>query len=979
MKSFRGSVRRGTGRPVRVLLGLGLVLAAAQTAVAQDPENCLACHRFRGLSRLDQATNELRLFFCNADDYIRRQGPHARLRCTDCHEKSEVKVVPHQVQTPVDCTRTCHIAPATGTALQFSHQRVADSLVHSVHSAEHIGKLKFDEPLLRPGQSNCLYCHDEPTFGLPGGVPAGFLTNRGGTRCDTCHAEELPLEVAYFSKHVAARMKPARSIRQLAQVCGVCHSDPKLVEQMGSHDAVGSYLHSFHGKASLLGSTQTATCIECHASGIHDQHRMLPKTELASSIHPGELADTCRTTVCHPGAPPGMSQAAVHLELDVSKFPLEFYVAAFFILMTATVMLIFFLLIVLELFNAALRGTNPEDRRLMKLARLLREHPEGRRLIQRMTPHQRFQHWGLVITFALLVATGMPIKFAAEDWARPLVAALGGLTIARWIHRVAGVTLIAVFLYHVGYLTGLMLLRIRADRAAGVRKSLLLRLWEFPMLIRPADIVEFWHLTAYLLFIRKERPHTGQFSFTQKFEYWAVFWGVPVMGLSGLALWGMPVVSEWIGGRLMNFAFIIHSDEAYLAFIYIATVHLFGVIFAPAVFPLSLGTLTGQAPALELAQAHRPALQKIADELDVMLPDHAHHAPRGLAAVGHAVVAGLRRGYSVIMIGAYGLLAFVSLRFLVLMLATHEAAPVEIVGIPKRLDADKFLAAAAQPGMARAPIESRPRGPLAHYHQIPQWFQADPGNTCTTSGCHAPLPHGKRVEVRAFLNMHATFVDCRVCHVATGGSAVAAGWLSLPQREPITAPPILTVGELLESLAATAPADAAALNSRLIGLMEQAAAASGGNEQLAHWLARLKTTNPDSRVWRQLVEEIRIHLSLHVHGEYGAKIALYEAGQPQPAPTGAQQAATREYLSGKDRLSETQRKQLLDTIHVNTAPTGAMCTPCHSATPALVDVGKLGYPPSRVTALEESAVMRSILSIEAGQPFFLPLGQEGQP
>ena len=724
-KHIRSSPEVGYGIPhtSRWFLLCLLLSSIPLVAWAQDPENCLSCHRFRGLSRLDPETNELRLFFCSAEYYAYRQGQHARVPCTGCHERSEVAVIPHEVQTPVDCAKTCHITQATGVALRFSHERVAESLSHSIHASEKLAELKFDPPLLHTGQSTCLYCHDQPSFALEDGAQEKFLCSGSRRRCDTCHREELPLEVTYFANHVSARLKPSRSSRQLAQACAICHSDPDIIEQTGSHDVVASYLHSFHGKASLLGSTETATCVDCHSSPTGDQHLMRSHEVPASSTYSVQLPDTCRTVACHPGAPPEMSSAAVHLEIDPAKRTPEFYVAAFFVLMTALVMALWFLLVILELLNAAVRRPDPEHHRLVELARSLQKHPRGRELLQRMTIHERIQHWIMAIAFALLVFTGMPIKFAEASWSHTLVSLFGGLTAARIIHRIAGVILLVIFAYHLMYLLARLIQRVRENRRQGRRESLLKIILFSPMMLTLQDARDFLQLVAHLLFLRRPRPSFKRFNFTEKFEYWAVFWGMPVMGLSGLALWGMPTVAEHFSGRALNFAFIIHSDEAYLAFIYIAAIHLFSVIFAPSVFPLSLGTLSGQAPARELAEGHRGELEEIARQVNLTLP--SSKVEQGSSRARVIAEEGLRRVYSLAVAGGYGIVAFVSLRFLILILVLRQTAPVEIVGIPKRLDADTFFTAAALP-VTHGP-QQRPRGPLAHFHKIPHWFQPDPG------------------------------------------------------------------------------------------------------------------------------------------------------------------------------------------------------------------------------------------------------------
>ena len=135
-----------------------------------------------------------------------------------------------------------------------------------------------------------------------------------------------------------------------------------------------------------------------------------------------------------------MSKAAVHLPIDPQTRTPEFYVAAFFVLLTAAVMSLFFLIIVLELLGVVVRRSNPDDHRRTHLAKLMQQDPEGRKLLQRMTVHQRIQHWLLAVTFIVLVYTGMCIKFADMSFSRTLVNIVGGVSMARLLHRISGVT-----------------------------------------------------------------------------------------------------------------------------------------------------------------------------------------------------------------------------------------------------------------------------------------------------------------------------------------------------------------------------------------------------------------------------------------------------------------------------------------------------------------------------------------------------------
>ncbi len=961
----------------------------ARARAFADPENCLSCHKFRGLSRLEPESDEVRLFFNDAEYHANLQGPHARLRCTACHVREEVAVIPHQVRTPVDCTRTCHITTATGFETRFSHKSIAEVLDQSSHGAAALANLPFDPPLLRAGQSNCLYCHDEPVFRVPEGIQSGrFLGGRGSlgsglvgcdpaTRCDTCHNETLPLDTEYFTRHVLGRLQPTRPLRQLAQICAVCHSDREVIAQQGGHDAVASYLHSFHGKAALLGSTETATCIDCHASPSGDVHLMLAASHPQSSVHETQLPHSCRTTECHPGAAPGISAASVHLNIDPTVRSVEFYVAAGFIILTAGVMVVYFLMIHLELLNTIFRRWDRDHAQRVELARKVNAHPIGRQLLTRMSVHERIQHWVLVVLFLLLVISGMPLKFADREWASWMIELQGGLPNARWIHRAAGTLSIVAFFYHIGYIAFAVAEKIRRLRAEGSQEPVWRIALRGRMVATRDDLRHFLHLFQFLLFWRKHRPKFPHFNFMQKFEHWAVFWGMPILGLSGLVLWQAAYVVEYATGRALNFAYIIHTYEAYLAFVHVAVVHMFGAIFAPSVFPMSFGTFTGQIPPEEVAEGHAGQLDEVAERLGL----HADPPPPPEWTAGYLTRQIMMRLYSAALLGLIFIISIASLRYLGNQLLATKVAPVEIVGVPTRLSSEALLASATP--TARPQDATQIRGPLAHYHKIPPWFNNDIGNNCTTSGCHSPLPHGNRVELRAFANMHATFLDCMVCHSFSAGQAESAQWFDLTDRRPRIAPAILRLSSELERLYPELASERVdlpgrrAINAKLIDLLTEASADSRQHAQLQTWLLRLQTVNIDSRLWQSVIEDMYTPVSLHVHGEYQAKIALWEGDRMLGRPTQAQLDAAETFRNQGDRLSDKQRQALLDTVHQGVSPVGVLCTPCHSAEPTLMDFGDLGYSPARVRELQGSVIINQVLSIESGQPFFMSQVLEG--
>jgi cytochrome b subunit of formate dehydrogenase len=965
-----GTLRRC---PRAAVAGAACLLLPAAAALAADPENCLLCHRYPGLGRASDGGRTFHIYSIDPDYYDQALGPHARLRCTDCHVRDEVYVVPHQVRTPVDCARACHMRDAAGQPLEFSHESVAVTLAASAHGNGSLRPPNPAEPLLRDGQSQCLYCHDEPVFRVP--PEWSRLAACGGTqRCNTCHNEEFPVQVDYFTSHVLARLQPARPVRQLAQVCAVCHSDPAAVSRAGGHDAVASYFHSFHGKAALLGSTETANCVNCHASEAGNVHAMLPGEDPASSVNAGRLPTTCRTTDCHPGAAPGLSAASVHLQIEPRSFPLEFTVAALFILLTAGVMIVYFILIALELINDALGRRDPDHSRLLRLAQHLKRLPEGQRLLQRMTVHQRLQHWALAVAFILLVATGLPIKYADSAWAEAGVQWAGGLTVTRWVHRLSGLALIAVFVYHLCYLAALFVMRRRQAQRSDPPQTSLQIVLRSPMVVTLDDVRSFWGLLAYLVGLRQRRPRLGYMSFTQKFEYWAVFWGTPILGITGLALWGAPAVTDFVSGRLLNFAYIIHSDEAYLAFIYIAVVHMFAVIFSPVVFPLSPGTVTGQAPAEELAEAHAGQLEEAARLLGVSPDDEPSGGSRR-----SRLRAASRRVYSGAMAVVCLSLCTLSMSYLVGMLRGHQAPPVDIVKIPRTLGASELAVLLDQPQRFRVIATDRPRAPLAHYHQIPYRHPLDLKTDCTTSGCHPLLPHGERVEVRSFLNMHTSVVDCMVCHAAEGNASAAVRWID-PGGLPLDRPPAMLrlAGRLAQSIGREAGREVE-LNEELQALLAEVIEQSGESPSLRDWLVRLETTHPEGKLWNSIVEQMRLGVEGLGLGRYGARLALLREGRVLGRLDATQTAARDALLAGGAHLSAERRDALLRTIHGGVVKREPQCARCHTPAGGFVDLAGLGYPRARVESLQNNVLARQIQSIEAGQPFHLPVLLDSRP
>jgi cytochrome b subunit of formate dehydrogenase len=601
-----------------------IILAAAPGAQAGDPDNCLLCHQYRGLSRYQADTGGVRVFFVDPDYVHNLAGAHARLDCTACHPRAEVSVVPHHAVTRVNCTQLCHLNEPGSPEQRFSHAAVAAMLARSVHAPDHLAKLSFTGGLLLdPQQSSCLYCHDEPIFRDPANVFPALLALGARTldRCDVCHSAQIPVDVAYYLRHIASRLQPARAPLEQTQTCAVCHTDPKVLQTYDLKNAITSFLRSFHGKAALLGDRTTATCLSCHVTAGENAHLMLGPTDPHSSVNPRNVASACRSTACHPGADPQLAAASVHLDLPTSRATLEFALAAAFILLTIATFGPSLLLCVLELLQIVLGRHHVGGYEGQALVHAVLAHPQGRRRLTRFTVSQRYQHWVLAILFLTLAATGFPLKFADRGWAHSVVDTLGGLHVTRTIHHWAGVALVLGFLAHVIYALPTLFRLAREPAAAGGRLGVFRAVWALPMLLSPAELPKALYLVAYLLGLRREPPAFGRFSVKEKFEYLGVFWGTTLLGVTGVLLWDEQYFSHYLSGRVLNIALIAHTYEAFLAIIHVGILHIVNVIFSPHVFPLSRATITGMTPVSELAEAHSEFVEEAARDLGVHAPE----------------------------------------------------------------------------------------------------------------------------------------------------------------------------------------------------------------------------------------------------------------------------------------------------------------------------------------------------------------------
>ncbi|MDP2917382.1 MAG: cytochrome b/b6 domain-containing protein [Dehalococcoidia bacterium] len=210
--------------------------------------------------------------------------------------------------------------------------------------------------------------------------------------------------------------------------------------------------------------------------------------------------------------------------------------------------------------------------------------------VTRFDVHQIIQHAVLMVSFILLVVTGLPMKFSTAGISEWWVQIWGGISNIRAVHHTSAYVMVLVCLYHLIYIGYGMLVKKRP----------------FPMWMVPsvADFVKLFQELAYFVGLRKEPPQFDRFNWREKFDYWAIFWGMPVMAGSGFILMFPVFATKYLPGWVVPVAYTAHSHEAMLAFTWIFFIHIFFNHFSPSVYPLNKSIFTGKVPRERYIKEH---------------------------------------------------------------------------------------------------------------------------------------------------------------------------------------------------------------------------------------------------------------------------------------------------------------------------------------------------------------------------------------
>ena len=576
---------------------------------------------------------------------------HEGVSCVECHE--DAAQLPHRPSLNLQtCAATCH----TQVYEQFMSGTHEEKLKAGDELAPSCASCHGGHQILAIGDRNakqnrlnsiflCADCHEKHPNDTPGGyrpklhieaylqsahgravAQSGLIAAPTCTDCHGAHAvhpvsnPESPVHRTHIDEtcggcHVGILNIYQESIHgeQFAEgnleapVCTDCHTSHEIVPanevafKLASADRCGAchedrtehYRETFHGKALALGRPGVAACFNCH--GHHD---IQPVDNPASHLYGDAKLETCRQ--CHPKATRMFAAYIAHADHTNRKlYPVLYWTFVFMTMIVVGTFMFFGMHTVLWFARSLVLLIR--DPRAFKEMR--RQAKEDRESYVRFRPFERFLHVLVMSSFLLLVATGMPLKFYDTAWAQHLVDLVGGLEAAAQLHRFGAMVTFTYFALHIGSMVRAGWKR-RADfRGAKGRFSpkKLLGVVFGPDLPYPhvQDLKDWWAHQKWF-FGRGPQPQFDKWTYWEKFDYMAVFWGVAVIGMSGLVMWFPEFFTRFLPGWIINVALIVHSDEALLAAGFIFTFHFFNVHFRPEKFPLDSVIFSGRISKTEM-------------------------------------------------------------------------------------------------------------------------------------------------------------------------------------------------------------------------------------------------------------------------------------------------------------------------------------------------------------------------------------------
>ena len=593
-------------RLVRVAILASLFLPGS--AFAQD-EACLACHEHVSHS----------------------SAPHADLVCVDCHTnvppEHDSKDIPPL--TDEESCSECHGSIAR-TVWRSAHKGEAGC--NDCHgSPHHIHAVADFESAVSPVNQirNCGSCHDDPpelvdgyltsehgkALLLSGLVSAPSCSDCHGSHriyeidnkrapgthenapemCGTCHTllleewkehsahgiawqegEEGPVCTDCHSSHGIADPKVGQTRLASAENCGGCHEE-----------YLTTFRDSFHGQVNDLGMVTGATCADCHTP-----HKNLAASDPRSSVNEANLLETCGR--CHDDINPAFASYNPHSDPTNSDEDKAVYFVWLFMITLLIGVFGFFGIHDILWLQRSIVG---------KLRGEFNSGPyKDSRYIRRFSKVHMGVHAVVIVTFLLLALTGLPLKFHYAPWAQTMVNMFGGVEIARVVHRLAAIGTFGYALFHLAELFFRGFIMGEKGYLWGPRS----------LVPQPKDIKDMFAYLRYFVYLGP-RPAGDRWTYWEKFDYMAVFWGVMIIGVSGLMLWFPGFFTSFLPGWTLNAAHVVHSDEALLAVGFIFMFHFFHAPLRIETLPMDIVMFTGKMPLERFIEERPLEYQRLVD------------------------------------------------------------------------------------------------------------------------------------------------------------------------------------------------------------------------------------------------------------------------------------------------------------------------------------------------------------------------------
>ena len=568
-------------------------LAAPAPAIANH--RCLRCHadqEEKFVVARDGKRNNIYV-----DPQVLEHSVHGKVACTGCH--SDVTKLPHAkpLAKSIGCV-ACHrqqwdqakkeqAEPKKLERLEVVLKQT-DNYLHSAHAKPN----PKDQSRV---SAACHDCHDAHNIGAPGAVQRAEHRLKNPEVCGRCHEKQKQDYLGSIHGQAIVEKKDEKSA-----VCSDCHtthaiSSPKgdpaklaITQNCGDchKEAKRTYLASYHGQVNRLGYTNTAKCYDCHTG-----HKVKKDDDPASSVHVNNRLENCKN--CHKNATASFLQFQPHGDPDnLEKYPGLYVAKRFMGALIIGVMVFFWIHVLLWLYRELM------DRMQGKGFREDLDKPEVV-YFRRFSPVWRWIHGLFAISTMLLILTGTSLLFSHTDWAKAVVTFLGGPKMEGIIHRTAAVTWLSIFVFHLIVV------------ARNIRRNKTFNWFGGTSLVPSWTDLKDLKAMFLWFFGRAERPDFCHWTYWQRFDYWAPFWGAMIIGGSGLILFFPEKTAAVLPGWVFNIATLVHAEEALLAAVFLNTVHFFNVHFRPERFPMSTTIFTGKIPLEEFKHDHRLEYERL--------------------------------------------------------------------------------------------------------------------------------------------------------------------------------------------------------------------------------------------------------------------------------------------------------------------------------------------------------------------------------